>query len=659
MQLSESRANLSFEPRRVFEEKETRMTGLDIEQALQTLRLLHPESASELRVLGNGTPKACTPANDEEAVKFITDADAEQPKGIYVTLNPVPPGMSRFASDADILRRHWILIDLDPERPSECSSTDLEHAMAMAKAEKVFSWLKSQGFPECVVADSGNGYHLLLPVDLPNDDHSKELVKAFLQALKANWQDEHIGVDTKVANASRVTKLYGTVARKGESTADRPHRLSGLVYVPQDLANGWAEPTPRELIEQFVEKFAPQSPSTRPSQSVSQGEGDLRNVGQIPSVDASDKLSRCMAYVDKLPASISGQGGHDALLQAACETVRFDLNEAEAMVVLNHYNTRAVPPWDEKDLRRKLREAEKVAGRERGKRLQQSPQGIDIAFAPTAGTTVLSTPSAPSLPATQLDGGPFPSELLDAPGFVGEYARFLLDSAPKAMPEMALSTAISLMSLLLGNRVKDDTAHGTLANIYVLLVAPSGYGKDWGRSKNKRLLRKIEHPSASAPERIGSHAGLISWMVNCNPTLLQLDEIGHLMATMGVARNAHLFNISAVLMSLYSSAGTHWAGDAYADLTRVPEIDCPYLVVYGTTTPQALWSKLDAGSVSDGLMGRFLVFDSISEPITDYDRNPTELPQHIIDQAKWWLEFRGGFTTQRPTSAKTSPSAAP
>ena len=42
-------------------------------------------------------------------------------------------------------------------------------------------------------------------------------------------------VDASVSNASRITKLYGTMTRKGHDTNECPHRRSELIYVPDYL----------------------------------------------------------------------------------------------------------------------------------------------------------------------------------------------------------------------------------------------------------------------------------------------------------------------------------------------------------------------------------------------------------------------------------------
>lgn len=174
-----------------------------------------------------------------EAAKKLEDRCS----GVYVTLNEVNPALlSRRAnrvemyadlttSDHDILRRWWLPIDFDAVRPAGVSATDPEHAAALEAAKKTLEALRAQGWPEPVIGDSGNGAHLLYPIDLPNDAGSLALVEKTLAALSEEFGDGVVKVDTKNANASRIWKLYGTLARKGDSTADRPHRRSRLIEV--------------------------------------------------------------------------------------------------------------------------------------------------------------------------------------------------------------------------------------------------------------------------------------------------------------------------------------------------------------------------------------------------------------------------------------------
>jgi hypothetical protein len=167
--------------------------------------------------------------------------------GVYLTLNPCDPALLARAanrlqgsvqvatSDADIIRRRWLLIDFDPVRPAGISSTSREHGRAISAACGAWDDLRGAGFPDPVVADSGNGAHLLYRVDLPNDSAATELVKHILAGVAARCAPDDITVDQTVFNAGRITKVYGTMVCKGDNLPDRPHRRSRLLEIPDHL----------------------------------------------------------------------------------------------------------------------------------------------------------------------------------------------------------------------------------------------------------------------------------------------------------------------------------------------------------------------------------------------------------------------------------------
>lgn len=167
--------------------------------------------------------------------------------GLYVTMNPVNPALLARAknhfithakattSDVDVMRRDWILVDCDAVRPSDISSNEEEHEHALRRAVTVRDWLAGKGWAEPVMADSGNGAHLLYRVALSNDEVATDTIKAFLNFLAFKFNDPSVTVDTSVFNAARITRFYGTLVCKGDSTEDRPHRRSHILSVPSKI----------------------------------------------------------------------------------------------------------------------------------------------------------------------------------------------------------------------------------------------------------------------------------------------------------------------------------------------------------------------------------------------------------------------------------------
>ena len=214
-------------------------------------RIAGPGQVIEVRALTDQFTHSGYFSDFDALVRSVEPLDADgSVHGIYVTLNEVNPALlSRRAnrikmrlgkkdsttSDADILRRRWLPIDIDPLRPSGVSSTDEEHGLALAKAEEIARWIAGLGFPDPIRADSGNGAHLLYRIDLPNDEAATALVKACLTTLDTLFSDERVNVDTANFNAARIWKLYGTVSRKGDNTPERPYRRSRILSAPDEL----------------------------------------------------------------------------------------------------------------------------------------------------------------------------------------------------------------------------------------------------------------------------------------------------------------------------------------------------------------------------------------------------------------------------------------
>ncbi len=150
---------------------------------------------------------------------------------IYSTLNPVKPDFcGAAAKDADILHRRLLLIDIDRVGNTKQPATDDEVTGALILAEAIAAFLAQNEWPDPILMMSGNGVHLYYGLsDLPNSDQSTAVIKGVLQALGKKFDNDEFAIDKSVFNASRITKLPGTVARKGTATEDRPYRMARLL----------------------------------------------------------------------------------------------------------------------------------------------------------------------------------------------------------------------------------------------------------------------------------------------------------------------------------------------------------------------------------------------------------------------------------------------
>jgi hypothetical protein len=176
----------------------------------------------------------------------FTEADAKYLAiGIYYVLNKINPALlgraynrlreraEHTTADNNILWRRWLPVDLDPVRPAGISSSEGGHAAAIRRARTIADDMEKE-WERPIIADSGNGAHLLYRIDLPNSQEALAFVSGALAELDRRYSDDEVKVDVTCANAARIWKAYGTVARKGDSIPGLPHRFSQILEVPGD-----------------------------------------------------------------------------------------------------------------------------------------------------------------------------------------------------------------------------------------------------------------------------------------------------------------------------------------------------------------------------------------------------------------------------------------
>lgn len=245
------------------------MTALDIADSLA--RFVHPDQVVELRALNVGRPH-CTVAgwfDGRNLLELARTALAvtRQASGVYFTPNPVHPDLlarcknraeeyrrGRFAltTDADILERRFLFVDLDPDRAdgnADQPSTDAELFASMHAAVEVIEELRPLGWAWPAWARSGNGTHLLfplasaIPAKLPGADPLRDTLM-LLRSSGFRGRDLPVQLDPHTYTAARMLKVPGTLAKKGEPTADRPYRTATILEFPDEWPAPAAAPAP-------------------------------------------------------------------------------------------------------------------------------------------------------------------------------------------------------------------------------------------------------------------------------------------------------------------------------------------------------------------------------------------------------------------------------
>jgi hypothetical protein len=209
--------------------------------------IITPGSVAELRVIdakdGNYTANYTGYFDDMDKMAAAAARFDGKAPAVYFTLNQCNPALlaraanrmvkagkkSISTSDHDITRLCWLPIDADAKRPAGISSSDAEHEAALWRVAAIENYLTESGWPKPIQADSGNGGHLLYKIDMQNTPENVDLIKNCILALSQRFSDDLVEIDKTVFNPSRIWKVYGTKACKGDPTTERPHRQAVII----------------------------------------------------------------------------------------------------------------------------------------------------------------------------------------------------------------------------------------------------------------------------------------------------------------------------------------------------------------------------------------------------------------------------------------------
>lgn len=168
------------------------------------------------------------------AMQALDQIDGEDALDLYLCLNPTILDPRPFRAGAkgtwehEVRCRRWFLLDGDTVTADKHIATDDEIATTIVTMGAAKGWLIEQGFEQVVLANSGNGVHLVVRCDLPNDKESKQLIRCVQNAVAKRFSDDHTKIEC-FPDANRIVRAYGTLNRKGTERPGLSWRRSGIV----------------------------------------------------------------------------------------------------------------------------------------------------------------------------------------------------------------------------------------------------------------------------------------------------------------------------------------------------------------------------------------------------------------------------------------------
>lgn len=292
----------------------------EVEKSISLLQ--EPGKIFEVRIIGSSSRKDIWSGYFQSAETMLRDVDNVdiRNKNIYITLGEVKEECfarsqsehfeknPTTTSDNEIVRYRWLFIDLDPVRATGISSSRKELEKAEALSKDVYEYLNGLGFNDPIKAMSGNGYHLLYKIDVLNDAGGRALIEKCLKNLSALFDNDDVKIDTTNSNPSRICKLHGTLAQKGTSTKERPHRMSRITSVPSNVELNSIKVL-KALANELPDAPEPSRQRGRPVQSRSEFDliGFMQNYGMTYTESSNDRAK--IYRLDECPFDHSHRNG--------------------------------------------------------------------------------------------------------------------------------------------------------------------------------------------------------------------------------------------------------------------------------------------------------------------------------------------------------------
>lgn len=243
----------------------------------------------------------------------------------------------------------FVALDLDNHVSDQHDNANLAYAIVVAER------LRSLGVTPLIEdSDGKGGIHLFVFFSSPvKSETAYNFIRSVVRDFKEH-QLEKIECFPKQRTVSTTEKKCGNYIRVPGKHHKRAHwsRFWG--------DDSWLS------IEDSVDlllKHSGDDPNLIPATCTEDHSGS-NEVARKPDVETSQVISDARLHVQKSPRAIAGKRGHDVTFKLACDLVRgFELPDADALRLMDHWNKKCLPPWTTSELQKKISDARKASGK--------------------------------------------------------------------------------------------------------------------------------------------------------------------------------------------------------------------------------------------------------------------------------------------------------
>ena len=228
-------------------------------------------------------------------------------------------------------------------------------------------------------------------------------------------------------------------------------------------------------------------------------------------------------------------------------------------------------------------------------------------------------------------------------GMARDIFDYIYDNSIIPRTRFSAASVLSLMSIILGNKCQFE---GMLPNLFNLIVAPSGAGKDWPIEAINTILSQsgMQEVINSDP---ASDVAVIGNFPNKRVQIFLIKEASSLFKGMNASTNGNgtVEKLADAMANIFTSSGIYFNGKIRnsdnKDNDGKPYGQCfsPYCAVIASMTFGSFNNSITTALINHGLCARFLYFVDNEEkrkPKRKYKerRKKKKTPKNIINYIK-------------------------
>jgi len=232
------------------------------------------------------------------------------------------------------------------------------------------------------------------------------------------------------------------------------------------------------------------------------------------------------------------------------------------------------------------------------------------------------------------------------PGLVGELAQYFYRTSTRPVPEVSLLAAIGAVAGVCGRSYNINQRNRSGLNLYALLIAGSGTGKEALNTCITDLYQEVHTvlPMANVNQFIGpsifASGPALHRILSERPCFVSvLGEFGLTVQRLSSQRaNSADLTLKQVLLDSFgkSGHGKLMQPSVYSDREKnIAPVASPSMTIMAETTPSTFFDGLDQSDIASGFLSRFIILEYTGgrPPINDqpYLPLPAGLKQRFSD----------------------------